>query len=209
MDLSKFKAPFLPKDRVQTEADDFRSRYWPEGSLPVEIHEILEFDLDMEIRTVASLREAADVDALLLGDLRTIVVDRNMFLDDRYLNRMRYSLAHEVGHRILHPDLYSKIAHASVADWIAAFQSIPDDQYSWVEQHAYEFAGRLLVPPYALQREFGRQAKIANEQGFRGWDESGESALEYVAHAISVTSPFGVSEQVISRRLRIEGIWQS
>lgn len=208
MDLSTFKAPFLPKERVQAEADDFRARYWYQDRLPVEIHEILEFDLGMEIRTVTSLREAADVDALLLGDLKTIVVDRNMFLDDRYLNRMRYSLAHEVGHCILHPDLYSKIAHESVASWIQAFQSIPDDQYRWVEQHAYEFAGRLLVPPDALQREFDRQAEIASAKGFHGWDQSGESALEYVAHAISTNAPFGVSEQVIARRLRIEGIWK-
>ena len=23
---------------------------------------------------------------------------------------------------------------------------IPDSEYAWIEQHAYEFAGRLLVP---------------------------------------------------------------
>ncbi|MFO7869973.1 MAG: ImmA/IrrE family metallo-endopeptidase [Kiritimatiellia bacterium] len=208
MDLSTFKAPFLPKDKVQTEADNFRAKYWPKDNLPVEIHEILEFDLDMEIRTVASLREGADVDALLLGDLTTIVVDQSMFLDDRYLNRMRYSLAHEVGHRVLHPDLYTQIAHANISEWIETFQSIPDDQYRWIEQHAYEFAGRLLVPPDTLKGEFNRQAELAKQKGFQGWDQSGESALEYVAHAIAGTAPFGVSEQVIARRLRIEGIWQ-
>lgn len=172
MDLSAFKAPFLPKDKVQSEADTFRANYWPQGNLPVEIHEILEFDLNMEIRTVPSLREAADVDALLLGDLTTIVVDQSMFLDDRYLNRMRYSLAHEVGHRVLHPDLYALIAHASVTEWIETFQSIPDDQYRWIEQHAYEFAGRLLVPPDALKDEFDRLAEMAKDKGFEGWDET-------------------------------------
>ena len=162
MNLSKFKAPYIPKSQVQAEADRFRSRYWPQGNLPVDIHQIIEFGLEMEIRTIPSVRQIADVDALLLGDLTTIIVDRDMFLDD---------------------------------------------QYSWIEQHAYEFAGRLLVPPNILHEEFNKQIAVGKEKGFQEWDNSGEDALEYLAHAISVVSSFGVSEQVVVKRLKIEGFW--
>lgn len=207
MNLSNFKAPYIPKLQVQAKADRFRDQYWPQGTLPTDIHQIIEFDLHMEIRAISNLRQAADVDALLLADLTTLVVDRDMFLDDRMLSRMRYSLAHEIGHKILHPSLYSEIGHTSIEEWITSFRSIPDDQYSWVEQHAYEFAGRLLVPPNILVEEFKKQIALGKEKGFEEWDNSGENALEYLAHAISMDSSFGVSEQVIGKRLKIEGFW--
>lgn len=207
MNLSNFKAPYIAKSKVQEEADRFRSRYWPQGNLPVDIHQIIEFDLEMEIRTIPNVRQIADIDTLLLGDLTTIIVDRDMFLDDRALFRMRYSLAHEVGHKFLHSNLYPMIGHTSIDAWIASFRSIPDDQYNWIEQHAYEFAGRLLVPPTILREEFNKQIAVGKEKGFQEWDNSGEDALEYLAHAISAASSFGVSEQVLVKRLKIEGIW--
>ncbi len=208
-DLSKFKAPYIPKAKVQAEADQFRRQYWRDKPLPVDIHSVIEFDLDMDVRTVPSLREAADVDALLLGDMSTIVVDRDMYMDDRMLSRMRYSLAHEVAHKVLHPEVYAKIGHETVEDWIQSYQSMPDDEYSWIEQHAYEFAGRLLVPPDVLKAEYEAKVTIAKAAGFDQWDKTGQAALEYIAHAISVSGPFGVSDQVIARRLKIEAIWNS
>ena len=208
MDFSNFKAPFIRKDRVQSEADKFREQLWPAGSIPVDIHEIIEFELHMEIRAISNLSKSSDIDALLLGDLQTIVVDWDMYMDDRRQNRIRYSLAHEVGHKILHPDLYSQIRHSSIAEWIAFFEAIPQDEYTWIEQHAYEFAGRLLVPPVILKQAFDEQIVVVKKQGFEDWDTSGESALEYMAHAIAAAYPFEVSEQVIARRLKIEGFWK-
>jgi Zn-dependent peptidase ImmA (M78 family) len=63
------------------------------------------------------LREAGDVDALLLGDLKTIAVDQNYFLNERAQNRLRFSVAHEIGHLILHSDIFSKIQYSSIAEW--------------------------------------------------------------------------------------------
>jgi hypothetical protein len=207
MNLSNFRAPYFTKSQSHQAADNFRSKYWVQESLPVDIHQIIEFDLKMEIRTISNLRQDVDVDALLLGDLNTIVVDREMFMDDRMLSRMRYSLAHEIGHKFLHPNLYSEMNPTSVEEWISSFRSIPEDQYKWIELHAYEFAGRLLVPPNILQMEFNKQITLGKEKGFQEWDNSGEDALEYLAHAISMASSFGVSEQVITKRLKIEGLW--
>ena len=82
------------------------------------------------------MREAGDVDALLLGDFKTIVVDQNDFLNECAQNRLRFSIAHEIGHLILHQDTFSKIQYSSIDEWIAFFQRMPEDQYYWIEQHA-------------------------------------------------------------------------
>lgn len=205
MDPTDFRAPFISREQVQAEAERFRHRYWPSGVVPVDIHAIIEFELDMRIHPIAGLRECADIDALLLGDLSTIVVDSGMYMDDRMQNRVRFSLAHEIGHKVLHPDLYGKIAHRSVEEWIASFQNIPEDQYAWIEQHAYEFTGRLLVPVERLNVELKNAVDHARKAGFVSWDESGDAARQYIATALSRV--FGVSSQVIEKRIVREKLW--
>jgi len=125
----------------------------PSGELPVEV-EMLLWPLGLKLVPHPSLKEAGDVDALLLGDLKTIIVDSQDYNNDRMQNRIRFSVAHELGHFILHRDLFNGISYTSVNEWIKFMQKIPDDQYAFVEQQAYEFAGRLLVPHERLEKEF-------------------------------------------------------
>ena len=199
LDPREFKAPFIKIGDIRTAADGFRTKYWPQDSIPVDIFKIIEFGLDIEIRTILNLREAGDVDALLLGDLKTIIVDQHDFLNDRAQNRLRFSIAHEICHFVLHADIFSRIQYSSVEEWIDFSQRIPDDEYTWIEQHAYEFAGRLLVPRDKLIEKLKDAVSIAKTRGFEAWDSSGESAREYIAHGIAPY--FEVSEQVIEKRL--------
>jgi len=84
-------------------------------------------------------------------------------------------------------------------------QKIPDDQYAFVEQQAYEFAGRLLVPHERLEKEFQQLIQKAKNAKFFDWDKTGDSALGYIATPISRV--FGVSSDVIEKRLIREGFW--
>lgn len=203
--MNPFRAPNIPMPGIRARADEFREKYWAGKDVPVDVLAIAEFDLDMEIRPVASIREQADVDALLLGDMKTIAVDSKLYMDDRMQNRMRYSVAHEIGHKVLHADIYRAAGVASVEEWIQWMQSIPDDQYSWIEQHAYEFAGRLLVPLAQLKTEFAGAVEKAKAAGFAKWDSSGDAAREYIAS--SICRIFGVSNQVIEKRIEREKLW--
>jgi len=205
IDPGDFKAPFIKIEDIRRSADELRARYWPQNSIPIDILAILEFELEIEIRPILNLKKAGDVDALLLGDFRTIVVDQGDFLDERAQNRLRFSLAHELGRLTLHKDLFSEIRHSSIQEWINFFQQIPDKEYYWIEQHAYEFAGRLLVPRYHLKEKLVEAISIAKDAGFEAWDSSGESSLEYIAHGIA--RYFNVSEQVIEKRITKENLW--
>lgn len=201
----EFKAPFIPIDDVKKAADAVQKRCWPQNTIPVDIFQIVEFELGLELRPINNLKESGDVDALLLGDLKTIVVDQNEFLNERAQNRLRFSIAHEVGHLELHRDTFQKIAYTSIEEWIAFFQRIPEDQYSWLEQHAYEFAGRLLVPREKLIEKLDAAVALAKNAGFDSWDVSGDSARQFVAHGIA--RYFEVSDQVIEKRLIRENLW--
>lgn len=203
--MPSFRAPFIPLAQIRAEADAFREKYWAEKSVPVDVMGIVEFDLQMEIRPVAGMREELDVDAVLLGDMQTLVVDLGHYMDDRMQNRLRYSVAHEIGHKVLHADIYRAAGVASAEEWLHWFQSIPDDQYSWLEQHAHEFAGRLLVPPERLMSELAGAVERARQTGFVSWDSSGDAAREYIAS--SICRVFGVSSQVIEKRIDRERFW--
>ena len=67
-----FKAPYIDQQEIWRQADAFRSRLWPSNEIPIGVLEIVEFELDLEVRPISKLKEDNDIDALLLGDWKTI-----------------------------------------------------------------------------------------------------------------------------------------
>ena len=198
MDLANFRAPFIRPDQAWREAERIRKNHWPSGEVPVEVEEIL-WGVGLRIDPIPSLKATSDLDAFLSGDLTRIIVDAEEYMDDRRLNRMRFSIAHELGHYVLHKKLYEDIRITSIDDWIRFVESIPEDQYGYIEQQAYEFAGRLLVPIERLRQEVSKAKTKAEAAGFIDWDRSGDAARAYMA--TSVCRVFGVSSQVIEKRI--------
>jgi Zn-dependent peptidase ImmA (M78 family) len=77
--------------------------------------------------------------------------------------------------------------------------------YGWVEWQACEFAGRLLVPPDPLRESFQTAVQTAEAAGYADWLAADEAALDYIATRIA--PKFGVSAEVIGKRLRVEKLW--
>lgn len=208
-DPAKFKAPYYSSQTIRQKADDFRNTYWHSEKLPIDIEGIVELDLKLEIRPVERLKERFDIDALLFGDMKGIMLDKQDFMNDKAQNRLRFSLAHEIGHYILHRDVYHDFPYDDLDVWIELTQQIPEQEYGWIEYHANEFAGRLLVPRDFLEKDFKEAVKYAESTGFAKWNaldkDRKEFAKEYIASAIC--KKYGVSHQVIMRRLDKEELW--
>ena len=204
-DPRRFKAPFIPKERIWQQADQLREAHSSGRSLPVKVLDLAEFDLGIDLIPASGLREEVDIDALLMGDLTSILVDRHAFMAPRLEYRLRFSVAHEIGHLILHRDIYRGLQHASAKEWFDYISAIPDVEYGWVEWQAYEFAGRLLVPPNPLREAFQQAIQTAQAAGYKDWLSADEAALDYIAGRIALK--FGVSAEVISKRLRAEKLW--
>ena len=200
-----FKAPFIEQREIWRQADDFRSRVWPSNEIPIGVLEIVEFELDLEVRPISRLKEDNDIDALLLGDWKTIVVDQAEYMDERYANRLRFSMAHEIGHYVLHQAVFQQIPRGSVQEWIEFMRDMPEKEYSFLEYHASEFAGRFLVPPVALRREFDAALLLAEQNGMPKDQLQGDAHLQYLAKPVS--REFEVSSSVIERRLTREKLW--
>jgi len=204
-DPRKFKAPFIPKERIWQEADRLRAAHPGGRSLPVRILDLAEFDLGLDLVPVDGLREQLDIEALLMGDLRSILLDKRAFMSPRLEYRLHFSVAHEIGHLILHRDIYAGLQHTTTREWFDYISAIPDVEYGWVEWQAYEFAGRLLVPHDALRESFQSAVQTAEAAGYADWLAADEAALDYIASRLG--PKFGVSAEVIARRLRVEKLW--
>jgi hypothetical protein len=147
MDPAKFKAPFLRKEEIWERADKLRNQNVSGQSFPVDVLGMAEFDLGLELVPAYGLRQQCDTEAILLGDLKTILVDKESFTNPKQEYRLRFSVAHEIGHLVLHGDVYDKIRPPSADAWLNFISELPEDQYSFLEYHANEFAGRLWLQP--------------------------------------------------------------
>ena len=99
----------------------------------------------------------------------------------------------------------SGLQHPTAREWFDYISAIPDAEYGWVEWQAYEFAGRLLVPPEPLREAFQAAIQSAQAAGYSDWLAADEAALDYIATRIA--PKFGVSVEVIAKRLRVEKLW--
>ncbi len=205
MEPGSLKAPFMEQQEIWRQADDFRNRVWPSNEIPIGVLEMVEFEIDLEIRPISRLKEDNDIDALLLGNWNTIVVDQVQYMDERYANRLRFSLAHELGHYVLHRTVFQQMPRGSVQEWIEFMRDIPEKEYSFLEYHANEFAGRFLVPPEALRRELDATIVLAEQNEMPRGQLQGDAHLQYLAKPVS--RRFGVSSSVIERRLIKEKLW--
>ena len=206
MEIEKFKCPFIDRHDIWLSADNFRLEHWPENTLPIDIESIVELRLGLNIEPEHNLQEELDIDAYLKRDLTGIVVDYKRYMDTRYTNRLRFSFAHEIGHLVLHNNFYSRFPIESLEDWKEFTLNIPDREYGFIEYQANEFAGRLLVPLEDLKRELFNAIVPIETHGLIDYilvDPS--AALSRISPSLS--RPFGVSDEVIAKRVERENLW--
>ncbi len=194
---------YIPDEDIRREADNYRQRICPGGELPLDIFNIIEFDEEIEIIPISGLRGSADTETILLSDFKTILIDNDEFLDPRKENRLRFTLAHELGHICLHKNKAINFFPENIDEYIEIMMSVDESQYSRFEFQAYEFAGRLLVPIEELKNEV---IKLNNEidKYLQIYPGGGNDMIPYLAPKIN--GKFGVSTDVIERRLEKEGI---
>jgi len=201
--MVEFKAPYFSKGELRTRAEEFLAAHNPSGEIPVPIEHIVEMRFGMDIVPVPGLQAGFDIVGFLTNDMQEIRVDEYVYLNR--LNRYRFSLAHELAHRILHAELWRQMHFNDIASWkTAVTQSIAEKEYGFVEFHANFFAGLILVPTPDLETEFRQCVAMARQQGLDIHDEA-TGAQELVESYIG--RAFDVSRDVIHKRLETERLW--
>lgn len=197
------------KEAVWEKVEAFRRQYLVGklAQLPVDILTVAEIELRLDPIRFDDLWTKYRRDAALTPDFTGIYVDAESY--DLWekgplwkQRRLRFSVAHEIGHLVLHRETGSKISFQSFDDFARWTNSTSSEKYT-LEQEANEFAGRLLVPLDRLKHcldSFGPSL----EKVMPHWFTSMEVRA---AFAESATNVFQVSQQSIEARLDREGLW--
>jgi len=205
-DIAVFKCPYIDKATIWEKADSFRREHWPDQIIPIDIEKIIEKKLNLHVEPTWNLSNSFDTDAYLRNDLSGIIVDYERYMNDKYINRLRFSFAHEIGHLVLHKEIYQNFQINSPQELIIFMREIPDKEYSLFEYQANEFAGRLLVPVESLIIELKKCLKLLPLYDMQDLlDKDPDMVL--VALSPALCKSFGVSEQVIGIRVEREGLW--
>lgn len=202
--MKTFKAPYITKDEIDLAAFKFRLEYWKDKSAPIDVEKIAEIDLRLNIIPVKNLQNNFGVDAFISRDLKSITIDYDIYDLPVSESRRRFSIAHEIGHLILHRDVYRSMNFTSPTEWIDTVSEIPEDQYSFLEFQAYEFAGRILVPRDQLLNSLALQKEIIAKYRLNSQIEDKDALYDYVIS--KVARDYKVSKGTIERRLRSDGI---
>ena len=190
-----FTADRLSRGDIRKKAQDFLNEYHSDNTIPVPIEKIVDLQLGINIVPIPGLQEVYNTDAYFSKDLQDIFVDERIYKNR--VNRFRFSLAHEIGHYLLHYKVYQdNNLFKTIEDWKGLVEVIPEDQYRWLEFQAYEFGGQVLVPLNHLQERYKIQSKVVKEvQATDDADLIKDFAIELLA------DDFSVSAETIRRRI--------
>ncbi len=196
------KAPRLNYEQIYQEAEKFLRDYHPERTLPIPIHEIIDIKLGIHIVPKFMLEKHIGLVGFLSNDFSTIYVDENVH--DYQEARFRFTLAHEIGHLMLHKSMYKDLSFRTPVEWKSIQLRMKDDVRKWFEWQANCFAGLVLVPRDEFVINVNKCIKGIDEQGIglkENWEFAWESIADYLAREV-----FNVSSGTILSRLHYDKI---
>ncbi len=97
MKIEGWMPKFISRAELTCFCSELRRDLYPEFGFPLDVELIVERKLNLHIIPVAAIRAMIGIDAFLRSDFSGIVVDYEEFREDRYQNRLRFSIAHEAG----------------------------------------------------------------------------------------------------------------
>jgi len=194
-----FDVPYLSYDNVREYAKTFLEKYHPSPELPIPIEWIIESDLNLHIHSIENLYRIFKQSGFLSLDRKVIYIDQYQY--DNYVEKFRFTLAHEVGHYVMHESLYEGLNFDSVQDYIEWLQSRPRESYNWFEKHADWFAGQILVPTDRLVEQCVNFLD-SNSETFSEYEYLSPEFWSYASNDLA--EPFEVNPVVVEIRIRNE-----
>jgi len=188
--------------------EDFRRRFPAElSALPVDVLTVIEVRLRLDVIPFPDLFRKYSVDAAVLPDFSGIYVDEGSykFLEGEppwRFNRLRFSLAHELAHIVLHRNFAGELKFETLEDFWRWERRYEASRYG-LEWEANEFAGRLLVPVERLRGDFDHFTRCVKPRFPFWWT----NANLRTALAEQLGEGYGVHADVISCRLDREELW--
>ena len=148
---------------VNRAAEEFLQKYHPSLDLPIPIEEIVELRMGIGLNVVSGIKQLLDIDAFINRGFTEIFIDSFSF--DKYIPRTRFSIAHEIGHVILHREWYEKNGPTDIEGYLNFIDRTNEENYKKIEIQASTFAGLVLIPTRKLIKLFvERLGKLPKEE---------------------------------------------
>ncbi|MHB1458650.1 MAG: ImmA/IrrE family metallo-endopeptidase [Armatimonadota bacterium] len=195
--------PNLTANDIRDIADRILAEHQPDGGIPIQIEEIIEFGLEMEIRPIRALKARLNFEGALTFDLQTILIDEDMM--QHQLHQYHLTLAHELGHKLLHEDFIISLELEDQDGWKKAVAEIDPIVYGKLEDQALIFAGYLLVPTLPLYASCEEARYLANQHGI-DLSVMGYNAISYISG--SIAKDYQVPTMLVHHRIMTEGIFK-
>jgi len=178
MEYKNVSVPFIGNQEIKRKADNLREKYWG-NKVPVKVENIIEIKLRIKIVPIPDLFKLCSVDSQISSNFSSILVDQESYLNNE-TNRLYFSLAHELGHYVLHKDLFLSFGIKRIEDIISFIKEIPEKQYCFLEAQANKFASCFLLP-----REFLLNARreIIKSYNLEKYDD--KTVNSYIADSIA------------------------
>jgi len=195
-DFTGIRIEYLTFNQIELIADDIRITHWG-NDIPVDVDLIAE-KLGITLIPIPGLSRVAGQEAFLSGSLDEIIYE-----DDCNYFRTRFSVAHELGHLILHSAQIKSLRPNTYKEWKETIIEMPASIWSRAETQAHEFAARLLVPTEHLTEEILKYKNqlLSIESTV---NENSELLLSYLSPNLSKL--FEVSDSSMLIRLKNSGI---
>jgi hypothetical protein len=200
----------LTNKEIHRAAHEFLRQNWEGGGIPVDI-ELLVEKQDYFIIPLPGLRSLLGIDACSRISTKEIYVDGDFYSNPKLVNRFRFTLAHELGHFILHETEYLGIECAKIRNGVEWARLVRDTMLMNVrlESEADEFAGELLVARGELAPLLPNAISEAKQQAqhYR-WDfDSLSSDTVRAMLGWNIAPRFGVTNTVVEIRIRKHSLY--
>ena len=196
-----FQIRFRSSDEIEEAADQTRRRYGA-TLIRVDVDWVLDVKLRMDLVPVPGLQRRIGGDAFTSRDWSAVYFD-----DSQAPTRLRFSLAHELGHYELHKkEIDALPTTTTIEEWAQLYTDLPEDALDRVEVQANMFAAAFLMPRDELAERF-KQALSAEERLRHAAVQQGLSRgdyLEYVVDHVAgiLAKQFDVSVEAMSWRIK-------
>jgi len=205
MNLADVQKPWLPEAVIHRHADNLRLQHFPDGKIPVDVLLLVE-DMGIHLVPIPFLQQETGAPGCIAMNEDEILVDQDVLMKPNRENYLRFTVAHELGHKILHDNLITFLreqAEGSVQRWndlMVEYQR--HDLAENFEWQANEFAGHFLVPPHALAFALQPFLESLRQDAVRASVFTVEQIAAFLAPRLN--GRFQVSQEVMQIRMSKE-----
>ncbi len=200
--MSPIEAPWIRKEEICARAENLLDEHGL-GDAPVEADYIIDAIFGIEIVVAEDLYRTTSVNAFLSGGATQVFVDYETSIGDP--TWYNFSLAHEIGHLVLHRQVFDAATHKTRAQYDAFRRQIGPDTYSKLEQQAHLFAGALIAPSRLLERTADEVVAVIHEHGI---ELTPVLEVDWPIIFREIGKRLNANEQTIAYRMKDLGIYR-